>query len=124
MLQYRKAGDDWLDVLDAGGKLTHSLPLTEGAGTAWIQGAHDPASQQILIRHRLPVFKEPFRQVQGCVGINLDPVGAQIGPAVPRRIKADGFRQVLHGPAHQPLCILAARAVVHLGDEPGKAGNA
>ena len=52
VLQYRKAGDDWLDVLDAGGKLTHSLPLTEGAGTAWIQGAHDPASQQILIRRQ------------------------------------------------------------------------
>ena len=52
VLQYRKAGDDWLDVLDAGGKLTHSLPLTDGAGTAWIQGAHDPASQQILIRRQ------------------------------------------------------------------------
>lgn len=52
VLQYRKAGDDWLDVLDAGGKLTHSLALTEGAGTAWIQGAHDPASQQILIRRQ------------------------------------------------------------------------
>ena len=52
VLQYRKAGDDWLAVLDAGGKLTHSLPLTEGAGTAWIQGAHDPASQQILIRRQ------------------------------------------------------------------------
>ncbi|MNH57931.1 Protease 2 [compost metagenome] len=52
VLQYRKAGDDWLDVLDADGKLTHSLALTEGAGTAWIQGAHDPASQQILIRRQ------------------------------------------------------------------------
>lgn len=52
VLQYRKAGDDWLDVLDAGGKLTHSLALIDGAGTAWIQGAHDPASQQILIRRQ------------------------------------------------------------------------
>ena len=52
VLQYRKAGDDWLDVLDAEGKLTHSLALTDGAGTAWIQGAHDPASQQILIRRQ------------------------------------------------------------------------
>ncbi|MFM4825610.1 prolyl oligopeptidase family serine peptidase [Aeromonas bivalvium] len=52
VLQYRKAGDDWLDVLDADGRLTHSLALTEGAGTAWIQGAHDPASQQILIRRQ------------------------------------------------------------------------
>ncbi|MGB6188713.1 MAG: prolyl oligopeptidase family serine peptidase [Aeromonas molluscorum] len=52
VLQYRKAGDDWLDVLDADGELRHSLPLTEGAGTAWIQGAHDPASQHVLIRRQ------------------------------------------------------------------------
>ncbi|MGY3886539.1 prolyl oligopeptidase family serine peptidase [Aeromonas aquatica] len=52
VLQYRKDGDDWLDVLDADGKLTHSLPLTEGAGTAWIQGAQDPASERVLIRRQ------------------------------------------------------------------------
>ncbi|MDM5070568.1 prolyl oligopeptidase family serine peptidase [Aeromonas bestiarum] len=52
VLQYRHNGDDWLDVLDGGGKLSHSLLLTEGAGTAWIQGAHDPASGQILIRRQ------------------------------------------------------------------------
>ncbi|MGE6264051.1 prolyl oligopeptidase family serine peptidase [Aeromonas media] len=52
VLQYRKAGDDWLDVLDAGGKLTHSLPLTEGAGTAWIQGSQDPAGARVLIRRQ------------------------------------------------------------------------
>ncbi|UBO72725.1 prolyl oligopeptidase family serine peptidase [Aeromonas rivuli] len=52
VLQYRKDGDDWLDVLDANGELRHSLPLTEGAGTAWIQGAQDPASQQVLIRRQ------------------------------------------------------------------------
>ncbi|MGY4025201.1 prolyl oligopeptidase family serine peptidase [Aeromonas rivuli] len=52
VLQYRKDGDDWLDVLDANGQLRHSLPLTEGAGTAWIQGAQDPASQHLLIRRQ------------------------------------------------------------------------
>lgn len=52
VLQYRHNGDDWLDVLDGGGKLSHHLLLTEGAGTAWIQGAHDPASGQILIRRQ------------------------------------------------------------------------
>jgi oligopeptidase B len=52
VLQYRKDGDDWLDVLDANGELRHSLPLTEGAGTAWIQGAQDPASQHVLIRRQ------------------------------------------------------------------------
>ncbi|WP_429147788.1 prolyl oligopeptidase family serine peptidase [Aeromonas rivipollensis] len=52
VLQYRKAGDDWLDVLDAGGKLTHSLALTEGAGTAWIQGSQDPAGARVLIRRQ------------------------------------------------------------------------
>lgn len=52
VLQYRKEGDDWIDVLDADGKLTHSLPLTEGAGTAWIQGAHDPDSARLLIRRQ------------------------------------------------------------------------
>ncbi|RQM65796.1 S9 family peptidase, partial [Aeromonas hydrophila] len=43
VLQYRHHGDDWLDVLDGRGRLSHRLLLTEGAGTAWIQGAHDPA---------------------------------------------------------------------------------
>lgn len=52
VLQYRKAGDDWLDVLDAGGRLTHSLALTEGAGTAWIQGSQDPAGARVLIRRQ------------------------------------------------------------------------
>ncbi|MGY6037562.1 prolyl oligopeptidase family serine peptidase [Aeromonas sp. AE23HZ002T15] len=52
VLQYRKEGDDWLDVLGADGKLTHSLPLTEGAGTAWIQGSQDPASNKVLIRRQ------------------------------------------------------------------------
>ncbi|WP_348687184.1 prolyl oligopeptidase family serine peptidase [Aeromonas bestiarum] len=52
VLQYRHHGDDWLDVLDGGGKLSQRLLLTEGAGTAWIQGAHDPASGQILIRRQ------------------------------------------------------------------------
>ncbi|MEG0006780.1 MAG: prolyl oligopeptidase family serine peptidase [Aeromonas sp.] len=52
VLQYRKDGDDWLDVLGADGKLTHSLPLTEGAGTAWIQGSQDPDSAKVLIRRQ------------------------------------------------------------------------
>jgi oligopeptidase B len=52
VLQYRHHGDDWLDVLDGRGRLSHRLLLTEGAGTAWIQGAHDPASGQILIRRQ------------------------------------------------------------------------
>ncbi|MGY3858483.1 prolyl oligopeptidase family serine peptidase [Aeromonas intestinalis] len=52
VLQYRKEGDDWLDVLDADGKLRHSVPLTEGAGTAWIQGSQDPADTGILIRRQ------------------------------------------------------------------------
>ncbi|MGY3902082.1 prolyl oligopeptidase family serine peptidase [Aeromonas lusitana] len=52
VLQYRKEGDDWLDVLGADGKLTHSLPLTEGAGTAWIQGSQDPDSARVLIRRQ------------------------------------------------------------------------
>jgi oligopeptidase B len=52
VLQYRKDGDDWLDVLGADGKLTHSLPLTEGAGTAWIQGSQDPESAKVLIRRQ------------------------------------------------------------------------
>lgn len=52
VLQYRKEGDDWLDVLDAKGALTHSLPLTDGAGTAWIQGSQEPASDKALIRRQ------------------------------------------------------------------------
>ncbi|USV56204.1 prolyl oligopeptidase family serine peptidase [Aeromonas encheleia] len=52
VLQYRKEGDDWLDVLDADGRLAHSLPLTEGAGTAWIQGSQEPASGRVLIRRQ------------------------------------------------------------------------
>lgn len=52
VLQYRKEGDDWLDVLDAEGKLSQSLPLTEGAGTAWIQGSQDPESKRVLIRRQ------------------------------------------------------------------------
>lgn len=52
VLQYRKDGDDWLDVLGADGKLTHSLPLAEGAGTAWIQGSQDPDSDKVLIRRQ------------------------------------------------------------------------
>ena len=52
VLQYRKEGDDWLDVLDAKGALIHSLPLTDGAGTAWIQGSQQPASDKVLIRRQ------------------------------------------------------------------------
>ncbi|MBV7436108.1 prolyl oligopeptidase family serine peptidase [Aeromonas sp. sif2416] len=52
VLQYRKEGDDWLDVLDADGRLVHSLPLTEGAGTAWIQGSQEPTSGRVLIRRQ------------------------------------------------------------------------
>ncbi len=52
VLQYRKEGDDWLDVLDAKGALIHSLPLTDGAGTAWIQGSQEPASDKVLIRRQ------------------------------------------------------------------------
>lgn len=52
VLQYRHNGDDWLDVLDGDGQLTHRLPLTEGAGTAWIQGSQDPAGARVLIRRQ------------------------------------------------------------------------
>ncbi len=52
LLQYRHNGDDWLDVLDGDGQLTHRLPLTEGAGTAWIQGSQDPAGARVLIRRQ------------------------------------------------------------------------
>lgn len=52
VLQYRHNGDDWLDVLDGAGQLTYRLPLTEGAGTAWILGSQDPAGARVLIRRQ------------------------------------------------------------------------
>ncbi|ELM3616729.1 S9 family peptidase [Aeromonas sobria] len=50
VVQFRQQGEDWLALLDRHGHERRHLPLASGAGTGWLQGEHDPASDRILVR--------------------------------------------------------------------------
>ncbi|KXU78814.1 prolyl oligopeptidase family serine peptidase [Aeromonas enteropelogenes] len=50
VVQFRQQGEEWLALLDRSGRERQRLPLAMGAGTGWLQGEHDPASDRILVR--------------------------------------------------------------------------